>query len=136
MSARAGDLVGAVGGVVPGAAEQQPGDVRAGHEDVGRGGELGEQPVEEHRLAGPVPALHAEVAGVGDGVAEGDAVLGAPEDHRLRTRGDSERGEPEAVAQRVGVRAGEPYPAPGQRLDPEAVPAEGVREAGPFSLAW
>ena len=43
--AGADDLVGPVGGAVPGAAEQQPGDVGAGDEDVGGGGELGEQPV-------------------------------------------------------------------------------------------
>ena len=105
-------------------------------EDVGCGGELGEQPVAERGLARAVLALHGEVGRVGEGVAEGDAVLGAPEDHRLGSGGDGERGQAEAVAQRVVRRAGEPHPAPGERLDPQAVAAEGVREAGPVLLGW
>ena len=76
--AGAGDLPVAVGGAVPDPAEQKPGDVRAGDQDVPGGAELGQQPVGELRLPGAVLALHGDVAGGGQGVLDQGAVLGPP----------------------------------------------------------
>jgi hypothetical protein len=71
----ADDLMPAVDRAVERAPEQQTGDVGPGDQDIGGGGELGEQPIGELRLARPVLTLRPEVAGLGQGVAEGQATL-------------------------------------------------------------
>ena len=103
MSRGAGDLVGPVGGAVPGAAEQQAGDVGAGDEDVGGGGELGEQPVGERGLPGAVLPCTARWAG---SVMAWPRVVPSSVRPRITDsapEADGDGREAEAVAQRVGV---------------------------------
>ena len=101
-----------------------------GDQDVGGGAELGEQPVGERGLAGAVLALHRDVGGAGEVVAQGHGVLAASEDQQPVGAAHRHTRERERAVERVVAQQHDPHPAAGQRLDPQPVRAEGVSEPG------